>query len=182
MKKILAFDITSVLRNTIEKIESCYVKEYPNKEIVSPIIPHKLLECLSFDSSQDLYNFLEDHYLEIFGTAREQYKGVMFQFKELTEYLEGKGYKVILLTKELDKMRPATLYFLSCNACTVSNITFVEKNEEIWENCDIYVTANHAFIEAKTEGKTVIKVKRYYNEDLAGDFEVDEIKEIFEIL
>lgn len=178
----IGFDLNGVLRDILTKIETTYIKTYPNKDIVYPILPHKLFESLIFDSELELTDFMLDNYLEIFGCSKEQYKGCVNQFNDLCDYLKTKNIEPFIICKETNKMRSSTFYFLSSNGCTPDKVIFTENNDDIWKEVDILVTANHNYLTNKPEGKRTIKVNRYYNEDIRNaDYEISEIKEIFDL-
>jgi len=178
----IGFDLNGVLRDVLTKVESVYKKAYPNKDIIYPILPHKMFDSLTFDSEIEFTDFMNDNYLEIFGTSKEQYKGCINQFNDLCVYLKTKNIEPFIICKEVDRMIPSTFYFLSNNGCSPSKVIFVENNEDIWKEVDMLVTANHTFLSNKPEDKKSIKVSRYYNEEITNaEYNINEIKELFDI-
>jgi hypothetical protein len=80
-----------------------------------------------------------------------------------------------LVSREVNKAIPSTLFFLSKTGCRASNISFVKKNEDEWKDADVLITANPKSLAAKPDGKISVKVKTPYNTDASADYEVESI-------
>jgi hypothetical protein len=84
-------------------------------------------------------------------------------------------HEISLVSREVNKAIPSTLFFLSKTGCRASNILFVKKNEDEWKNADVLITANPKSLAAKPDGKISVKVKTPYNTDASADYEVESI-------
>ena len=60
----------------------------------------------------------------------------------------------------------ATYFFLSKIQTRVREVFFPKTYDELWNKCDMLITANPHLIENAPEGKIVIKIERPYNKDI----------------
>lgn len=190
MKKI-GIEINGVLRDTIEKIRQVYEKWYLNTEddfkyeIKTPITSLNLLDFLSFpNGADDVYEFLyQDFPMEIFGHAPSSEISTFNDFNNF--YLDFREiYDIIIVSDEIGRSKPATLFFLSKFGCLTETIKFYSEQtiDNLWDNVDILVTANPSRILYKPDGKTVIKYETTYNKDVSCELTIGEFKELNEII
>lgn len=190
MKKI-GIEINGVLRDTIEKIRQVYEKWYLNTEddfkyeIKTPITSLNLLDFLSFpNGADDVYEFLyQDFPMEIFGHAPSSEISTFNDFNNF--YLDFREiYDIIIVSDEIGRSKPATLFFLSKFGCLSETIKFYSEQtiDNLWDNVDILVTANPSRILYKPDGKTVIKYETAYNKDVSCELTIGEFKELNEII
>jgi hypothetical protein len=129
----IGIDLNGVLRDTLGKIEQVYDKFYLSNEdgesdfkyeIIDPIDSLNLLKHFKFPSDNDLYEFLYiEHPMEIFGHAPSvEYTGM----NDLNDfYIDMRdNHEIIIVSDEIGKSKPATLFFLSKFSCLVENIKF----------------------------------------------------------
>ena len=88
-----------------------------------------------------------------------------------------------VVSDEIEKSKPATLFFLSKFGCLIENVKFFSKitEESLWENTDILLTSNPNLIETKPEGKIVVKYKTTYNVNEEADFEIENLEQFKEL-
>jgi hypothetical protein len=52
----------------------------------------------------------------------------------------------------------------------------------MWDEVDVLLTANPSLLLNKPNGKTVVKYKTIYNQDIKSEYEIETLKEFDEIL
>ena len=182
----IGITINGVVRDFINKFESVYDKYYGSdleeEEIKRDINTPNLLEHFNFSGgTQDLNKFLYvDASLEIFGHAGETKLNSVEHLNQLHNMIEDMGHNPIVLSKELNNSKPATLFFLSKLSAKINNIIFVREYEKIWDYVDILITADPEILDTKPNGKISIKVINHYNKNSQSDYTVIDLKEILD--
>jgi len=184
----IAIDLNGVLRDTLGKIEQVYDKFYVTNEendsefkyeINYPIDSLNLLNHFKFPLGDDLYNFLYvEHPMEIFGHAASvEYTGM----NDLNDfYLDMRdNHEIIIVSDEIGKSKPATLFFLSKFSCLIENIKFYSeqtKNEMI-KSIDVLLTANPNLLLDVPNNLVVIKYEQEYNKNIKTKHSINKLKE-----
>ena len=181
----IGIGINGVIRDFITKFESVYDKYYPSDDEESPerdISSLNLLEHFVFTGgTEELNKFLYvDSSLEIFGHAGETKLNSVEHLNQLHNLIEDMGHTPILISKELNNSKPATLFFLSKLSAKINNIIFVRDNLKKWDFVDVMITADPEVLENKPNGKVSIKVINHYNKDYQSDYTVIDLKEILD--
>ena len=184
----IGITLDGVVRDFITKFELVYDKYYPEideetgepKEIKREITDLNLLNHFEFSGgTTDLNKFLYvDSSLEVFGHAGEVKLNSVEYLNQLHNLIEDMGHTPIIISKELNNSKPATLFFLSKLSCKVNNIKFVRDYPNKWDDVDILITANPETLQCKPTGKTSIKVINTYNKDIESDFTIVDLKEM----
>lgn len=191
MKQIY-INITGVLRDTYAKAASEYRKFYIESEpeegddfeydMVLPVNTNELSNHFKFQSEDELkYFFFMEFAMEIFGHSSPMYMGA---FKDLSELIKEKeDCEITIVSDELGKGKPASLFFMSKNSSYVDNYKFYKKDniDEMWENCDIWITTDGNVLEKKPNDKITIKVNTEYNKEIKSDYSVDALTNVKEI-
>ena len=211
MKKI-GIEVNGVLRDTIGKFKQLYEKhmidektdddivsyeidesgntsqvlqqEVFNYEIISDVTSLELTNHFRFKNEEELYSFMyEDFAMQIFGHAGST---ETFTFNDLNEfYLKYRDeYEILIVSDEVGKSKPATLFFLSKFGCLIEKIKFYSKStiQTMWDEVDILLTANPDYITNTPEGKTIVKYKTEYNKNIETKYEIDVLKGFDEII
>jgi hypothetical protein len=210
MKRI-GIEINGVLRDTIGKFTQVYEKHMieesddGNKtyeidlsgnteentvennfeyKIISDVTSLELMSHFTFKDSDELYSFMyEDFVMQIFGHAGST---ETFTFNELNDfYINFRDeYEIVIVSDEMGRSKPASLFFLSKFGCLIENIKFYSNStlQNMWNGLDILVSANPKLIENAPNNKTVIKYKTSYNKDVTCEYEIDELKKLNEII
>ena len=207
----IAIDVNGVLRDTIGKFKQLYEKhliENPQNEyqtylidsegnteldtlpipfeykILSPVTSLKLNEHFAFQTEEEYYSFMYEEYcMELFGHSPS---AEMTTFNDLNEiYIDLRNQlDFIIISDEIGKSKPASLFFLSKFGCELekvvfySNITF----NSIWNEFDILLTANPNLLLNHPNNKTVIKFETEYNQDIKKYYSIKKLKELKSIL
>ena len=210
MKKI-GIEINGVLRDTIGKFTQVYEKHMieesddGNKtyeidlsgnteentvennfeyKIINEVTSLELMSHFAFKDSDELYSFMyEDFVMQIFGHAGST---ETFTFNELNDfYINFRDeYEIIIVSDEMGRSKPASLFFLSKFGCLVENIKFYSNStlQNMWDGLDILVSANPKLIENAPKNKTIVKYETPYNKNVKCEYEIDELKKLNEII
>ncbi len=182
--------IDGVIRDFITKFESVYDKYNPlpleegeEESVETPERNIKSLDLLDyFDFSGGTKQLNEFMYvessLEIFGHAGETKLNSVEHLNQLHNLIEDMGHTPIVISKELNNSKPATLFFLSKLSSKVNNIIFVRDFDKKWEHVDILITANPTTLDTKPRSKVSIKVINHYNKDCESDYTIIDLKEL----
>lgn len=183
----IGIDLNGVLRDTLGKIEQVYDKFYLSNEdgesdfkyeIINPIDSLNLLKHFKFPSDNDLYEFLYiEHPMEIFGHAPSvEYTGM----NDLNDfYIDMRdNHEIIIVSDEIGKSKPATLFFLSKFSCLVENIKFYSEQTKnnMLDSIDVLLTANPDLL--LNEDKIVIKYEQIYNQNITSKYSINKIKDL----
>jgi hypothetical protein len=188
----IAIDINGVLRNTLDKIEKTYQKymidsvegleqeETFKYEMKLPVTSLSLREHFAFPSDEELFSFLYEEFpMEIFGHSQSAEYST---FNDLNEvYLNmRKEHDFLIVSDEIGKSKPASLFFLSKFGCQFEKIKFFSFNtiDSMWNEVDILVTANPNLIETHPSEKTLVKFETDYNKNINCDHSIKCIKEL----
>lgn len=186
----IGITIDGVVRDFITKFELVYDKYYPvideetgeNKEIERDIKDLDLLSHFEFTGgTKDLNKFMYvDASLEIFGHAGEVKLNSVEHLNQLHNMIEDMGHTPIIISKELNNSKPATLFFLSKLSCKVSTIKFVRDYKDKWDYVDVLITASPETLLSKPSEKVSIKVINTYNKNSNSDYTIVDLKELLE--
>jgi len=192
----IGIEINGVLRDTLKKIQQEYEKWYLNEEgkelkliendqtierkILSEVTSLELSKHLSFKDEDEVYNFLyKEHTMEIFGHAGSvEYNGM----NDLNDfYIDMRdSHEIIIVSDEIGKSKPASLFFLAKFGCLVENIKFYSEVtiNSMWDSVDILLTANPNLLLNHPTNKKVIKFNTDYNSDIHVENFISSMKEL----
>ena len=182
----IGITIDGVVRDFITKFEMVYDKYFPVSEDKDP--PKRNIDSLNllnhFDfsgSTEELNKFMYvDAALEIFGHAGEIKLNSIEYLNKLHNTIEDIGHTPIIISKELNNSKPATLFFLSKLSAKINNIIFVREYNKKWDYVDILITASPQTLKCKPSGKISIKVINKYNKNDNADYTIIDLKELLE--
>jgi len=211
MMKKIGIEINGVLRDTISKFTQLYEKHMIEEEdhdgqsfevdisgnteslvssekfeykILSEVTSLNLMDHFKFNDEDDLYNFMyKDFAMQIFGHAGST---ETFTFNDLNDlYMKYRDdYDLLIVSDEMGKSKPASLFFLSKFGCQLEKVKFYSNStiNSMWDEVDVLLTANPSLLLNKPNGKTVVKYKTIYNQDIKSEYEIETLKEFDEIL
>jgi len=183
-------ELNGVLRDTLRKIQQEYEKWYIEnplleeeefeRKIISDVTTLDILNHLSFKDEDELYDFLyKEHTMEIFGHAGSVEVSGMMDFNDV--YLDLRdSHDLIIVSDEIGKSKPASLFFISKFGCLVEQVKFYSKTtiNSLWDSIDILLTANPNLLLNHPENKRVIKYETTYNSDIEIEDSITSIKEL----
>jgi hypothetical protein len=186
----IGIEINGVLRDTLKKIQQEYEKWFidnPFKEetefkyeVFSNLTSLDIKKHLKFPSDEDLYNFLyKEHTMEIFGHAGSMEISGIQDFNEFYNDMRNEN-EIIIVSDEIGKSKPASLFFLAKFGCLVENIKFYSEVtiNSMWDSIDILLTANPNLLLNHPQNKEVIKYQSSYNFDIHSEYTITSIKEL----
>lgn len=185
----IGIEINGVLRDTLKKIQQEYQKWYIDNpyleeefkyEILSDLTTPKISEHLKFKDEEELYNFLyKEHTMEIFGHAGSIEYNSMNDLNDL--YLDLRdNHEIIIVSDEIGKSKPASLFFLSKFGCLTENVKFYSEStiNSLWNSIDVLLTANPNLLLNHPIDKKVIKYETSYNQDIKIQDSITKIKDL----
>lgn len=203
----IGFDINSVLRDTFLKAEQIYQKHYIDEFVDEETssfnadeqkwivenntdgfeyklnLPVTDLDSLEkhfiFPNKDEIFNFFYvDFPMQIFGNAPSTEPNTFNYLNDIYEKLRD-NHEVFVVSDEIQKSKPATLFFLAKYGCLVENIKFFSNLtlDNMWKNIDILITSNPNLINKKPKNKIIIKYKTTYNVDCKCDYEISSLNE-----
>jgi len=208
----IAFDLNGIIRDVFKKAEQVYTKFYLEDESESenvkeydseneewtdvenidsfeyglnlPVTSMDLINHFKFKSSDDLYNFFYiDFPMNIFGHSPSVSGNTFNILNDLyVDYRDEN--EITIISDEIGKSKPATLFFLSKYGCLIENIKFYSKVtlEHTFEYFDIIITSNPDILSLEKDNKILIKYETTYNKNLESDYTIKCITELDDIL
>ena len=177
--KTLSIHINGTLRDVIAKLKVVYQK-YTQKDAPEEIKDLELLNYFDFKDEEELLSFMyEECPMDIFGHGRVLTENSFVKLNEF--YKEYRDiYKIKLVSDEVEKSKPATLFFLAKYGCLIDTIEFygLGKEKEMWKETDIFVSADSNILDIKPSNKKTIKISNEFNKDSDADFVIKTINEL----
>lgn len=143
-------------------------------------------KIFGFKDKESYEKFLYDEYsFEIFGEAKgtEDLIGdkINHWILKMEDEFEDGDFEVILSnTREFNQSIGCTYFFLSKIATRVRKVFFPKDSNDIWEECDVLVTADVDLLKSKPEGKISVKILTDYNKDCESDYSYDKLSDFLE--
>ena len=188
MKRV-AIEIDGVLRDTFAKLEQIYQKFLIDEldlvdedfkfEIKKPFDTKDFTNHFVFKNEEEFVTFVyEEFAMEIFGHSPSS---------ELTTFIDLKDLQInhqneiewVLISEQIGKTKPATLFFVSKFGCDVDKVVFFNKKtiDKIWDEFDILVASSPNLL-SNTDTKPTIKYERTYNSNIDVQYTITNLKEL----
>ena len=163
----------------IELNENVEVNNFEYK-VLSPVTSLDLGSHFSFPSKDELYSFMYEEYtMELFGHAPST---EMLSFNILNDiyYNLRDTYDLMIVSDEIGRSKPSSLFFLSKFGCLVEKVFFyseITKNDMLNE-VDILLTANPDLLLNKPDNKIIIKFITDYNKNIKSEYEISSLSDL----
>lgn len=155
-----------IIKSDIDTIYSSHIK-YDNEE-----------EFISKENALNIFRY-EDYLIELYGTCPKTYTNVSLDLSKLVDkYQDEIEFKFLVKDKTIT-IGPS-LFFISTMKPIVKKYQFVDTFEDVWDNCDIYVTANPDFITTKHDNKEIILKNMPYNKDFDVNYRINSLSDLLE--
>jgi hypothetical protein len=192
----IAIEINGVLRNTIGKIEQTYQKFLIDKtdgiedeesfkyEMNLPVTSLTLQEHFNFQDEEELYSFLYEEFpMEIFGHSQSTEYSSFNDLNDIYVNLRD-NHDLIIVSDEIGKSKPASLFFLSKFGCQLEKVKFYSNLtiKSMWDEIDVLLTSNPALLLEHPDDKIVIKYHTDYNKQIDTKYSITELKEFESVL
>jgi len=148
-------------------------------KILSSVTSLDLEEHFTFRNKEEIYSFMYEEYtMELFGHSSST---EMNTFNELNDIYHNLRdiYDLSIVSDEIGKSKPSSLFFLSKFGCLLEKIFFyseITKND-MWDGVDILLTANPNLLLNKPSDKIVIKFETGYNKDIITEHSISSLHE-----
>ena len=209
----IGIEINGVLRDTIGKLTQVYQKNFIDvyeDEFIDPTyeldmsgnteltiqdnsfkygmeLPVNSLDIpkhFKFQNEEEQFSFMyEDFAMEIFGHAGSSETFTFNDFNNL--YLDLRdNHEIVIISDEIGKSKPATLFFLSKFGCLSEKIIFYNDftKEEILNSFDYLVTSNPNTIINYRNKMMVVKYETEYNKNVDHKDTIKSISELKQII
>lgn len=212
MKRI-AIEVNGVLRDTIGKLKQVYEKflmekseedlnpqfeinsenddlikvEDENKfdyDIIEPISSLEISKYFKFKSHEEQFSFIYDEFpMHIFGHASSS---EMLTFNYLNEFYKDfrNDYEIVIISDEIEKSKPSTLFFLSKFSCLIESVVFYNPTtiDKVISSFDLIVTSNPDIVINYSNILNVIKYETEYNKQVSTAHEIKSLRELSETI
>ena len=90
------------------------------------------------------------------------------------------NHEIVIVSDEIGKSKPATLFFISKFGCLVESVRFYSEStiNLLWNSVDILLTANPKLLLNHPEDKIIVKYDTSYNSDIKTEYSISKIKEL----
>ena len=207
----IAIDLNGVVRDIFTKTEQVYTKFYLDEfeetqsaefdketkewvgedtkddfkyELNLPVTSMNLIDHFKFKEQDELYNFFYvDFPMQIFGHSPSVSANTFNVLNDLYVDLRDEN-ELTIISDEIGKSKPATLFFLSKYGCLIENIKFYSKItiEDVYDTFDVIITSNPDLLSIDSDNKTIIKVKTSYNSEFKSNYEINSLSDLREVL
>ena len=149
-------------------------------KILSPVTSLDLGSHFSFPSKDELYSFMYEEYtMELFGHSPST---EMLSFNILNDiyYNLRDTYDLMIVSDEIGRSKPSSLFFLSKFGCLVEKVFFyseITKNDML-DEVDILLTANPDLLLNKPDNKIIIKFITDYNKNIKSEYEIYSLSDL----
>ena len=186
----IAFEVNGVLRNTFGKAEEVYQKFFIDDYVKGeeeeefefklnlPITSTTLSNHFVFQDEERLMEFFYvDFPMNIFGHSQSTENSTFHDLNDIYKDLRN-DHELVIISNEIEKSKPATLFFLSKFGCMFEKIIFYNQftEDEVLSEFDLIISAQPQILDKEHNYKTV-KYKTTYNESVDSDFEIETLKE-----
>jgi hypothetical protein len=190
----IGIEMNGVLRDTLLKFRQLYEKFYVDSQlditedqektfeykVVEPIDSLNLMNHFLFPTQEEFYSFMyEEHPMEIFGHSPSVEMSTMNDLNDFY-YKFRDNHDILIVSDEIGKSKPASLFFLSKFGCLVEKVKFYSETtlNSMWDEVDVLLTANPDLLLKQPDGKKVIKFETEYNKQVDSDLTITTLKEL----
>lgn len=150
------------------------------------VTTNDLCSVFGFKSRDEYNEFLyKDYPFEIFAEAPvmermlDKHLNLWLLGLENTEGCEDIEF-VIANPYEFNASIGYTCFFLSQIATRIREFHFPKNSSDIWNICDVLITADPKLLAEKPEGKIAIKIDTDYNKDNVADYSYESLSKLME--
>lgn len=192
---IISIDVNGVLRDTIGKVEQVYqkffIEDYVKEEgeedfdyeLILPATSLNLIDHFKFPNEEKLFEFLYmDFPMNIFGHAGSSENNTFHVLNDIYMDLRD-NHELNIISHEIGKSKPATLFFLSKYGCQFETIKFYSDITEswVWEHSDLIITSNPKLLQDTQNTKIMVKYATPYNQEIDCKYTINTLEEFKEL-
>ena len=168
----IGIELNHVVRNINKQLLKYYQKEFdPSMDIDEFDDRVDVIEkYMKFKSKKEKNDFIYiDYPYEIFGCANTVEKKLAVKITNwLTDIsnIEDEDIRIVFYSLNEEALTiQSTFFFLSKIGTRVRKIFFPKNISEIWDECDVVITANPDVFEEVPDGKKIVLINREFNSD-----------------
>ena len=157
-------------------------EEHFEYKIISDVTSLILDEHFLFRSKEEYYSFMYEEFpMHIFGHAPSTEMTTFNDFNDFYTLFRDDN-EITIVSDEMGKSKPATLFFLSKFGCLVENIIFYNTvtKDKVLSSFDLIVTSNPDIIINYSDKLTIIKYDSVYNKQVKSEITINSLKELSE--
>jgi hypothetical protein len=133
-----------------------------------------------FQNDEELFSFLYEEFpMEIFGHSQSSEYSTFNDLNETYINLRD-NHDLIIVSDEIGKSKPASLFFISKFGCQLEKIKFYSNYtiNSMWDEIDLLLTANPALLLEHPSDKILIKYETDYNKNIKTSHNIKSLKEL----
>lgn len=149
-------------------------------KMLSEVTTLDLMSHFSFRSKEEYFSFMYEEFpMHIFGHAPST---EMTTFNDLNDfYTEYRNeHEITIISDEIGKSKPATLFFLSKFGCLIESIIFYNAitKDKVLSSFDLIVTSNPDLIINYSNKVSVVKYDTSYNKQVEAKDSISNLREL----
>jgi hypothetical protein len=156
------------------------VEEKFEYKILGEVTSLNLSEHFLFKSKEEYFSFMYEEFpMHIFGHSPSTEMTTFNDFNDFyTEFRDE--HEITIISDEIGKSKPASLFFLSKFGCLVENIIFYNSvtKDKVLSSFDLIVTSNPDLIINYSNKVSVIKYSTPYNKQVEARNTISKLKEL----
>lgn len=179
----IAIDLNDVIRDFSNNFLKYYLDLYNHEFDLSEFdfFSKDIKLVLPFQNDESYYRFTyEDNAFELFAKCPTCSSSTDSDLKKfILKAKEDYDIDVIFVsTKEYGLSMGSTYFFISKLNPPIREVFMPFDSSEIWERCDVLITADPNLVESKPEGKISILIDFDYNKDATADYRFSSFKRV----
>lgn len=168
----IGIELNHVVRNVNRQLLKYYQKEFDPSLDIDEIDDKVdvISKYMKFKSTKEKNNFIYiDYPFEIFASANTSEPKLAVKITNwLTDIsnIEDEDIRIVFYSlNEEALVIQSTFFFLSKIGARVRKVFFPKTVKEVWDECDVVITANNQMFEEEIpEGKQIVLINREFNE------------------
>jgi hypothetical protein len=153
-------------------------------EIIEPIDTLNIDSHFKFQNKEEQFEFFYEEFpMHIFGHAPSTEMTSFNDFNDFYTHFRNEN-DIWIISDEIGKRKPSTLFFLSKFGCLIENISFYNTvtSDKILSSFDLIVTSNPDIIINYSDKLKVIKFETAYNKQVEAEHTITSLKQLPETL
>lgn len=181
----ICITLDDVLRAKTKQLGKIYKKYVKDIDLDKLEITSNSVEDILGLTKKEANKFLYDDYpFEIFGEAevceKMLDKKLNLWHLNMHEEYDGEYELCIANPYEFNTSIGNTCFFLAKAATRVREFHFPANSSDIWNVCDVLITADPSLLENKPEGKVSVKIVAPYNSEAESDLTYDTLSALLD--
>ena len=182
----IGIELNDVVRNVNKQILKYYQKDIdPTLDLDDIDDKDDVFKYAKFDSNRAKNEFIYiDYPYEIFAAAKPMDKNLPTHINNwMVEMTNREDEEFVVIYYSLNEeflTIQSSYFFLSKIGTRVREVFFPKKISEVWDRCDVVITANDEVLKEKPEDKKSVKIINTLNKDsnVESDFKYDSMDDV----